>query len=76
MNLLILGYIRPELDYVTKELLIEDINKDIEVAKKSLDRPTYLEWKKDPFLVEKTSKDQGKSGILEGDPGPAPVPKV
>lgn len=32
----ILGYIRPELDYTTKEALINDINTDIEIAKKTL----------------------------------------
>lgn len=29
MNLIILGFIRPELDYVSKEKLIEDIRIDI-----------------------------------------------
>ena len=36
-----LGYIRPEYDYVSKESLIEDIMKDCDVARKSLDRPAY-----------------------------------
>lgn len=33
----ILGYIRPELDYTTKEALIEDIHIDITTALKALE---------------------------------------
>ena len=51
MNLLICGFIRPEYDYVSKESLIEDINVDIEVSKKSLDRESYLELKNEPYLM-------------------------
>ncbi|EGW34295.1 riboflavin kinase [Spathaspora passalidarum NRRL Y-27907] len=43
----ILGYIRPELDYVSKEALIDDINKDIEIAKKVLSTEQYLAFKKE-----------------------------
>lgn len=50
MNLLILGYIRPELDYVSKESLIEDIRTDIKVAETSLARPAYTRSKEDPAL--------------------------
>ncbi|KAF8434889.1 hypothetical protein BGX38DRAFT_1251533 [Terfezia claveryi] len=32
MKILVLGYIRPELDYVSKEALIGDIKTDIEIA--------------------------------------------
>lgn len=52
MNLLICGFIRPEYDYVSKESLIEDINVDIEVSKRSLERLAYLELKHDKYLVE------------------------
>ena len=52
MNLLICGFIRPEYDYASKESLIEDINVDIEVAKKSLDREPYLRLKNEEYLVE------------------------
>jgi riboflavin kinase len=38
MRLLILGYIRPELDYAGVEALIADINLDCDVARKSLER--------------------------------------
>lgn len=51
LNLLILGFIRPEYDYVSKESLIEDIKTDCEVARRSLEREAYRrvgvegEWK-------------------------------
>ena len=38
MKLLVLGYIRPELDYVSKEALIGDIKTDIMIALVSLER--------------------------------------
>lgn len=52
MNLLICGFIRPEYDYVSKESLIEDINVDIEVGKRSLDREAYLRLKEEEYLLE------------------------
>ena len=52
MNLLILGFIRPELDYVSKELLIEDIKFDIQVADRSLRREGYKIWREDTYLRE------------------------
>ncbi|KAL6714510.1 riboflavin kinase [Lecanora helva] len=52
MNLLICGFIRPEYDYVSKESLVEDINVDIEVAKKSLEREAYLKLKEVKYLLE------------------------
>ena len=52
MNLLICGFIRPEYDYVSKESLIEDINVDIEVARRSLERESYLGLKEDEYLME------------------------
>lgn len=42
---LVLGYIRPELDYTTKEALIEDINKDIAIAKEVLARDAYSRYR-------------------------------
>lgn len=50
MAMVILGFIRPEYDYVSVESLIEDINTDIEVTKKSLDREKWKEALKDPYL--------------------------
>ncbi|KAH8177179.1 riboflavin kinase domain-containing protein [Sarocladium implicatum] len=41
MRLLLLGFIRKELDYTTLEALIEDINFDCEVARNSLKRETW-----------------------------------
>ena len=52
MNLLICEFIRPEYDYVSKESLIEDINVDIEVAKRSLAREPYLRLKDEGYLLE------------------------
>jgi riboflavin kinase len=50
MAISILGYIRPEYDYVSVESLIEDINEDIEVTKRSLDREKWKEAMKDGYL--------------------------
>lgn len=44
LNLLILGYIRPEYDYVSVEALIEDIRIDCEVARQSLLRDAYKRY--------------------------------
>jgi riboflavin kinase len=44
LNLLILGYIRPEYDYVSLEALVEDIRVDCEVARKSLEREAYQRY--------------------------------
>lgn len=44
LNLLILGYIRPEYDYVSMEALIEDIRVDCEVARQSLLRDAYQQY--------------------------------
>ena len=47
LNLLILGFIRPEYDYESLEALVDDIKTDCEVARRSLERKGYLEWKED-----------------------------
>lgn len=44
LKLLILGYIRPEYDYVSAEALIEDIRVDCEVARRSLQRGAYVQY--------------------------------
>lgn len=51
LNLLILGFIRPEKDYESKERLIKDIEEDIEVTKTSLARPSYMTSSEDPYLT-------------------------
>lgn len=50
MKAVVLGYIRPELDYVSREALIEDIETDKRVALKSLARPSYEKFKSDPLF--------------------------
>ncbi|CDO54683.1 hypothetical protein DV451_001569 [Geotrichum candidum] len=50
LRFIILGYIRPELDYVSVEALINDINFDIKVALNSLARPDYAKLKDDAFF--------------------------
>jgi len=64
LSLVILGYIRPEYDYVSKESLIEDIRTDIEVAGRSLEREGYAKWKGDAWLVgggKEEVEDEGES---------------
>jgi len=65
MNLVILGFIRPEYDYVSKQALIDDINTDIEVARRSLERPPYQESKYDPYLLTFPGGggDEGKGDV-------------
>lgn len=41
----VLGYIRPELNYTTKEALINDIQTDIDVGLKTLETPEYAQFK-------------------------------
>ena len=42
-----LGYVRPEYDYVSVESLIEDIKIDCDVARRSLERAGYAKFKED-----------------------------
>lgn len=46
MNCLLLGFIRPELDFESVEALVRDIMTDIEVAKNSLEREKWREVSK------------------------------
>lgn len=52
MNLVILGFIRPEYDYVSVESLVEDIRTDIDVAGRSLERAAYKRFKEERGLRE------------------------
>jgi len=52
LNLLMLGYIRPEYDYVSVESLIEDIKEDCEVARRSLERREYVKFKSEAWLTD------------------------
>ncbi|KAF9263616.1 riboflavin kinase [Marasmius fiardii PR-910] len=51
VKVVVLGYIRPELDFISREALIEDIEMDKRVALKSLDRPEYRKYLHDPHFV-------------------------
>ncbi|KAF8803851.1 riboflavin kinase [Phlegmacium glaucopus] len=51
MRALVLGYIRPELDYISREALIEDIEIDKQVALNCLQRPEYQKYTKEPSFV-------------------------
>lgn len=50
MRVVVLGYIRPEYNYVSKEALIKDIDIDKRVAHNSLARNLYQDYARDPFL--------------------------
>lgn len=50
LKAVVLGYIRPELDYVSRDALIDDIETDKRVALKSLARPSYEKYASDPFF--------------------------
>ncbi|KAK7526080.1 riboflavin kinase-domain-containing protein [Phyllosticta citriasiana] len=65
LNLVVLGFIRPELDYVSKEALIDDIRTDIDVALRSLARPAYAALKKDPYLLDFPKDEHGN--VLKDD---------
>ena len=58
MNLVILGFIRPEYDYVSLESLVEDIRTDIQVSKDSLAREAYAKFKDEKSLLEFSDKTE------------------
>jgi len=58
MRIAVVGYIRPEYGYESKEKLVEDIKMDIEVTSRSLARPA---WR---------GKDAGVDGYLWGEEAP------
>lgn len=64
LNLIMLGFIRPEYDYVSRDSLIEDIRTDIAVAHQSLNRPAWAEFGKQPSLLEFPSKEAKSNGSL------------
>ncbi|KAH9876545.1 hypothetical protein J1614_003676 [Plenodomus biglobosus] len=67
LSLVILGFIRPEYDYVSKEALVEDIREDIRVAQRSLAREGYAAWKGDAWL--RPGSVEGGKNIREGEAG-------
>ncbi|KAF2117267.1 riboflavin kinase [Lophiotrema nucula] len=66
LSLVILGFIRPEYDYVSKEALVEDIREDIRVSQRSLDREAYREFEKDGWLLGEV-QGIGKQGVGQVD---------
>lgn len=69
LSLVILGFIRPEYDYVSKDALVEDIREDIRVAQRSLQREAYQKWREDEWLrgVEKGAAAKGPGGVGQTD---------
>lgn len=45
-----LGFIRPEYNYTSLESLIDDIETDKQVARRSVERPAYQKFLQDPFF--------------------------
>ncbi|KAF2009628.1 riboflavin kinase [Aaosphaeria arxii CBS 175.79] len=63
LSLVILGFIRPEYDYVSAEALVEDIREDIRVAGRSLGREAYGVFRGDRWLLgEKGEEAEEKAG--------------
>lgn len=60
LSLLILGFIRPEYDYVSKEALVEDIREDIRISQRSLEREAYRAWKGDAWLRGEGGNEKGQ----------------
>lgn len=58
MNLVVLGFVREEFDYVSKEALIEDIEEDGRVARRSLERGAYRKFEGDGFLRDFEGKSR------------------
>ncbi|KAF9485404.1 riboflavin kinase [Pholiota conissans] len=50
MRSIVLGYIRPELDYISREALIEDIEIDKKVSLNCLQRTGYQKYATDPVF--------------------------
>ncbi|WFD03689.1 riboflavin kinase [Malassezia obtusa] len=50
MRVIVLGYIRPELEYHSLDALIDDIETDKRVGRASVDRPHYAGFQRDAFF--------------------------
>ncbi|KAF2279074.1 riboflavin kinase [Westerdykella ornata] len=66
LSLLILGYIRPEYDYVSMEALVDDIREDIRVARRSLNREAYLRYRGEDWLEGKGGDGEAHKRSLQG----------
>jgi riboflavin kinase len=65
LSLIILGFIREEFDYVSKEALVEDIREDIRIAQRSLARTGYESWRGDAWLVgESGDRIEQRNGVV------------
>ena len=60
LSLIILGFIRPEYDYVSKDALVEDIREDIRISQRSLARDAYQACKDDPWLRGEGGQEAGQ----------------
>lgn len=60
LSLIILGFIRPEYDYVSKDALVEDIREDIRISQRSLAREAYEACKSDPWLRGEGGQEDGQ----------------
>jgi len=72
LNLLILGFIRPEYDYTSLEALVEDIKVDCEVAQRSLQREAYERFKAETWLkdfewMKSTDTENVEKEVLKKD---------
>ncbi|KAG9133796.1 hypothetical protein Leryth_018404 [Lithospermum erythrorhizon] len=56
LHLVIVGYIRPELNFSSLESLIAKIHDDRSVAERALELPLYSKYKVDPYL-QSSSQD-------------------
>jgi riboflavin kinase len=60
LSLVILGFIRPEYDYVSRDALVEDIREDIRVAQRSLARSGYEVYKEEGWLKGEGGEGEGQ----------------
>ncbi|KAL6249260.1 riboflavin kinase [Rhinocladiella similis] len=70
LNLLMLGFIRPEYDYTSLEALVDDIKTDCDVARRSLERDAYEKYKDEPWLkdfewMKSTDTDKVEKEVLK-----------
>ncbi|KAL3345412.1 hypothetical protein AABB24_024399 [Solanum stoloniferum] len=50
LHLVVVGYIRPEANFLSLEALIAKIHEDRKIAERALELPQYLKYKDDPYL--------------------------
>ena len=77
ISVLVLGFVRPEYDYVDRDALIDDIRTDIAVAAKSLAREGYVRFCRDPSLVEGVGIYEGSKKVVatpQSNPTPTSAP--